>query len=84
MLKPNGVRERLAAEWTRIPSRERLMLALLYFEGLTPTEAARALGCPVREVERTVESRLSKLLGVVVAPTLRSGVARRSPRRKAA
>jgi DNA-directed RNA polymerase specialized sigma24 family protein len=47
--------------WSRIPARERLMLALLYFEGLTAVEAARALGCPVREVERTVELRLAKL-----------------------
>lgn len=61
------------------------MLALLYFEGLTPTEAARALGCPVREVEYTVESRLAKLLGLATAPALtRRRVTRREPRRKAA
>ena len=52
---------RFASQWKRLSARERLMFALLYYEGLTPTEAARALGCPLREVLRTVEARLDRL-----------------------
>ena len=62
-----------------IERRERQIFALLYFEGLTTVEAARALGCPVREVEKTVEQRLSKLLAVT-----RIRRPAREPRRKAA
>jgi len=81
-MKLDPMRTRLAAAWKRIPARERLILTLLYFEGLSPVEAARALGCAVRDVERTVELRMAKLVG---APGL-SGrrAAREEPRRKAA
>lgn len=44
-----------------MPARERMMLTLLFYEKLTPTETARALGCSVRDVVRSVESRLEKL-----------------------
>jgi len=73
------LRRRLMMAWSRVPARDRLIFALLYFEGLSPVEAARALGCPVREVEKTVEQRLSKLLSVT--PVRRTA---REPRRKAA
>lgn len=74
------LRQRLKMAWSRIPARERLMLALLYFEGLTPLEAARAIGCPLREVEQVVELRLSKLSAL----TRRRPKTAREPRRKAA
>jgi DNA-directed RNA polymerase specialized sigma24 family protein len=50
-----------AASWKRLPARERMMLTLLFYEKLTPTETARALGCSVRDVVRTVEARLERL-----------------------
>ena len=80
-MKPTVLRQRLMMAWSRVPARERLILSLLYFEGLTPVEAARALGCPLLEVEQTVERRLGKLLAL-------TGVSRtpaaKEPRRKAA
>lgn len=48
-------------QWKRVPARERLMLSLLFYEGLTPTETARAMGCTVREVVRATESRLERM-----------------------
>lgn len=51
----------LCERWKRLPARERLMLSLLFYEGLTPTETARALGCTVREVIRATEGRLESL-----------------------
>ncbi len=77
MLRPT-VRSTLPVEaWRRIPARDRLTLALLFYEGLTPTEAARALGCPVREVIRIVEAWLGRL-GRSIRPGGR--VARSRPR----
>ena len=46
-------RRRLAGALARTTLRERLVLALLLVEHLTPAEVARALECPVAEVERT-------------------------------
>ena len=83
-MKASRMRERLLAAWDRIPARERLMLTLLYFEGLTPIEAARALGCPVREVERTVEHRLAKLLPLAAERAPRRRAPPSEPRRRAA
>ena len=77
-MKPQPLRRRLMVAWDRIPARERLILALLYFEGLTTIEAARALGCPVSEVERTVEQRMLRLTALL------RDAGRREPRRKAA
>lgn len=79
-MKSNPLRQRLKMAWSRVPARERLMLTLIYFEGLTPVEAARALGCPVHEVEQTVELRLAKLLKL----THGRRPAGTEPRRKAA
>jgi DNA-directed RNA polymerase specialized sigma24 family protein len=80
-MKGSPLRRRLRMAWSRIPSRERVMLALLYFEGLTPVETARALGCPVREVQRTVEQRMARLLALGLG---RRASEDREPRRKAA
>jgi DNA-directed RNA polymerase specialized sigma24 family protein len=63
------------ASWKRLPARERLMLTLLFYEKLTPTEAARAMGCSVHEIVRTVESRLQKL-----SRTVRLSLVARNPR----
>ena len=64
-----------SASWKRMPARERLMLTLLFYEKLTPTETARALGCSVREVVGTVEGRLQKL-----SRTVRLALVVRNPR----
>ncbi len=81
-MKLDPRRARLEAAWKRIPARERLILTLLYFEGLTPVEAARALGCALRDVERAVELRMAEL---VSAPrSSRRRAPRDEPRRKAA
>jgi RNA polymerase sigma factor (sigma-70 family) len=80
-MKTTPLRQRLKMAWSRVPARERLILSLLYFEGLTPVEAARALGCPLHEVEQTVERRLAKLLTLTRGG--RISVAK-EPRRKAA
>jgi DNA-directed RNA polymerase specialized sigma24 family protein len=61
VLKRPSTRLLSAASWKRLPARERMMLTLLFYEKLTPTETARALGCSVRDVVRTVESRLDRL-----------------------
>jgi DNA-directed RNA polymerase specialized sigma24 family protein len=89
MLKPGSARARLSGAWSRLPSRERLVLVLLFYEGLTPTEAARALGCTVGEIERLVEARLARLLGALRAAARRAPARRRRraaavPRRWAA
>jgi len=61
VLKRPSTRLLSVASWKRLPARERVMLTLLFYEKLTPTETARALGCSVRDVVRTVESRLDRL-----------------------
>ena len=78
-----------SASWKRVPARERMMLALLFYEKLSPTETARALGCSVRDVLRTVESRLEKLsraarLSLVVRTPRAASPAASEPRRRAA
>jgi len=77
---------RFASEWKRLNARERLIFALLFYEGLTPTEAARALGCTLREVRRTVETRLERLrLTLAKAPVMRiRRPSNAAPRRMAA
>jgi DNA-directed RNA polymerase specialized sigma24 family protein len=78
-----------SASWKRVPARERMMLTLLFYEKLTPTETARALGCSVRDVVRTVESRLEKLsraarLSLVVRNPRAAASGTHEPRRRAA
>jgi len=85
VLKATAAR-RLGVHWKRLGARERLMLTLLFYEGLTPIEAARALGCPVREVLRTVQARLDEWGAAVqvlpMTPARRR--AKAAPRRSAA
>lgn len=79
-----GLPSRFATEWKRISARDRVMLALLFYEGLTPVETARTLGCTVREVLRTVETRFARL-GLTLARTTMTRARRNSsPRRMAA
>jgi len=80
-MRSAAARKRLALCWKRVPLRERLMLTLVFFEGLTFTETARALGCSVREVETSIEVRLSKLSAALVS-SARDAVF--EPRRKVA
>jgi DNA-directed RNA polymerase specialized sigma24 family protein len=47
------------------PLRQRLVLALLLYERLSPAEAADALGCPEREVLRAYRALLAELRGVM-------------------
>jgi RNA polymerase sigma factor (sigma-70 family) len=83
MLKANGDRARLSAMWSKLPGRDRLIFTLLYFEGLTVVEAARAVGCSVREVERTVETRLAKLSRILALAPRRRAVTREMRRQAA-
>ena len=79
-----GLPTGFAAEWKRISARERTMFALLYYEGLTPTETARTLGCTVREVLRAVETRFARLSLTLRPATARARRASAAPRRMAA
>lgn len=54
-------RRRVADALARSTTRERLVLALLLVERLTPEEVARALGCRVADVERTYRLALAGL-----------------------
>ncbi len=49
---PSDAGRRLADALARSTPRERLVLALLLVERLSPAEVASALDCPVAEVER--------------------------------
>jgi DNA-directed RNA polymerase specialized sigma24 family protein len=75
VLKSRAALRRLSSLWSRLSARERLVLTLLFYEGLTATEAARTLGCTVREIERLVEARLSRfqssMVPAAVAPARR-------------
>lgn len=83
MIRPSRDHRALAAAWTGLPPRDRLMLTLLYFEGLTAVETARALGCSVREVERTVELRLTRLSRMLARTTSRRAPVRPEARKAA-
>jgi len=54
------------------------MLALLFYEGLTPTEAAVAMGCSTREIRRVIESRLMRVRTLVRRLRPAPGRSRRS------
>jgi DNA-directed RNA polymerase specialized sigma24 family protein len=54
-------RRRIADALARSTTRERLVLALLLVERLTPEEVARALDCRVSEVERIYRLALAGL-----------------------
>ncbi len=58
-------RAALARALSRCPVRERVLLALLLFERLTPAEAASVLDLPPARVERSYASLLAELRRVV-------------------
>jgi hypothetical protein len=58
-------REALARALSRCPLRERVLLALLLFERLTPAEAADVLDLPAARVERSYAALLAELRRVV-------------------
>jgi len=55
------LREALARALSGCAARERVLLALLLFERLTPAEAAGVLGVPVARIERAYAALLSQL-----------------------
>lgn len=58
-------RRRIAGALARSSVRERLVLALLLVERLTPVEAARALDCSVAEVERLHRQWIERARGAL-------------------
>jgi DNA-directed RNA polymerase specialized sigma24 family protein len=58
-------REALARALSRCPARERVLLALLLFERLTPAEAADVLDQPAARIERSYAALLATLSRVV-------------------
>jgi DNA-directed RNA polymerase specialized sigma24 family protein len=67
-----GAKRDVALALRRRGTRERLVLALLLVERLTPLEVAGALGVSVRQVERTVASLFAELRGAARRPVLRA------------
>ena len=77
---PLDGRRRIAAALKRCTPEERVVLALLLFERLTPPEAADALGVSARQLERVYSQVLRDLDGVLQRqPTRRSRRARPTP-----
>jgi len=54
-------REAVARALSRCVERERVLLALILFERLTPAEAARALDVPAARIERAYAALLAEL-----------------------
>ena len=54
-------REAVARALSGCAARERVLLALLLFERLTPAEAANVLGVPAARIERAYAALLSQL-----------------------
>jgi DNA-directed RNA polymerase specialized sigma24 family protein len=54
-------REAVARALSGCAARERVLLALLLFERLTPAEAASVLGVPAARIERSYAALLSQL-----------------------
>ena len=72
---------RIAAEIEALEPRERQVLALCLVEELTPLEAAGALHLPVREVERTLATVLTRIAAATAATA--ASRSRRASRRVA-
>jgi DNA-directed RNA polymerase specialized sigma24 family protein len=66
-----GSRTRIASALERCTERERLVLALLLYERLTPPEAADALGVTAGQVRRMYDALLRDLRGAIRSATLR-------------
>lgn len=72
------VREAIDAELARLPEKYRLPLLLCYIEGLTYSEAAVRLGCPLGALRGRLESRglpaVALTLGAGACPVVSAGV----------
>jgi len=66
---PAAMRERIAAALARRATRERLMLALLLYERLSPGETAGALGLSVAEVCRVYDTLMAELRRALLPPS---------------
>jgi DNA-directed RNA polymerase specialized sigma24 family protein len=69
---PIDGRRRIAAALRQCTPEERVVLALLLFERLTPPEAADALGVSPRQLERVYNQVLRDLDGAMQTPPRRS------------
>ncbi|HEY3217319.1 MAG TPA: hypothetical protein VGK93_12595 [Candidatus Eisenbacteria bacterium] len=67
------MRERISTSLDRYAPRERLMLALLLYERMSPSEVANALDLSVVEVCRTYRTLLARLGRAVRIPARREG-----------
>lgn len=77
----NGVeRKRASLALGRCPERERLILALLLVEHLSPAEAASALGVSVRHLRSTYRETLANLRRAAVGMSTRPSERARSRR----
>jgi len=65
-------RDAVARALSGCAARERLLLALLLFERLTPAEAARVLDLPVTRIERSYAALLAQLRQALPGPVRRS------------
>jgi RNA polymerase sigma factor (sigma-70 family) len=61
-------REALLAELARLPARQRAVLVLRYYEGLSDTEIADALGCAAGTVRGYASRALALLRVEMVGP----------------
>jgi DNA-directed RNA polymerase specialized sigma24 family protein len=69
-------REAVARALSGCAARERVLLALLLFERLTPAEAARVLGVPAARIERAYAALLSQLCELLGGRAPRAGAPR--------
>jgi DNA-directed RNA polymerase specialized sigma24 family protein len=61
-------REAVCRALSRCAARDRVLLALLLFERLTPAEAASVLGIPVSRIERAYATLLGELRATLRSP----------------
>ena len=72
----DGRREAVARALSGCAARERVLLALLLFERLTPAEAASVLGVPASRIERAYAELLGQLRGLLGVRALPAGAPR--------
>ena len=72
----NGRREAVARALSHCAARERVLLALLLFERLTPAEAASVLDVPAARIERAYAALLCQLREVPGLRALRASAPR--------
>ena len=72
----NDRREAVARALSGCATHERVLLALLLFERLTPPEAASVLGVPAARIERAYAALLSQLRGLLGGRAPRAGAPR--------